>query len=103
MAYDLGSLSIHTISALSIERVLILKGEERPIEIIIEMSNSSGIFQVQEILGKKIIGGPLEDLITLKAEVTPIEGDYDKRIVRAITLKWSKFVKFHIIIIKRRR
>lgn len=94
MAYDLGSLSIHTISALSIERVLILKGEEKPIEIIIEMSNSSGIFQVQEILGKKIIGGPLEDLITLKAEVTPTEGDYDKRIVRAITLKGSKFVTF---------
>lgn len=94
MAYDLGSLSIHTISALSIERVLILKGEEKPIEIIIEMSNSSGIFQVQEILGKKIIGGPLEELISLKAVVTPSEADYDKRIVRSITLKGKKFVTF---------
>lgn len=94
MAYDLGSLSIHTISALAIERVLILKGEERPIEIIIEMSNSSGIFQVQEILGKKIIGGPLENLISLKAEVTPKEKEYDKRIVRAITLKGRSFVSY---------
>ena len=94
MAYDLGSLSIHTISALSIERVLILKGEEKPIEIVIEMSNSSGIFQVQEILGKKIIGGPLEELISLKATVTPSEVDYDKRIVRSITLKGSKFISF---------
>lgn len=94
MAYDLGSLSIHTISALSIERVLILKGDEKPIEIVIEMSNSSGIFQVQEILGKKIIGGPLEDLISLKATVTPSEVDYDKRIVRSITLKGRNFVTF---------
>ena len=94
MAYDLGSLSIHTISALSIERVLILKGEEKPIEIVIEMSNSSGIFQVQEILGKKIIGGPLEELISLKATVTPSEVDYDKRIVRSITLKGRNFVTF---------
>lgn len=94
MAYDLGSLSIHTISALSIERVLILKGEEKPIDIIIEMNNSSGIFQVQEILGKKIIGGPLEELISLKAIVTPSEADYDKRIVRSITLKGKNFVTF---------
>ncbi len=94
MAYDLGSLSIHTISALAIERVLILKGDEKPIEIIIEMSNSSGIFQVQEILGKKIIGGPLENLISLKAEVTPKEKEYDKRIVRAITLKGKSFVSY---------
>lgn len=94
MAYDLGSLSIHTISALSIERVLILKGEEKPIDIIIEMNNSSGIFQVQEILGKKIIGGPLEEIISLKAIVTPSEADYDKRIVRSITLKGKNFVTF---------
>jgi len=95
-AYDLGSLSIHTISALSIERVLILKGEgeEKAIEIVIEMSNSSGIFQVQEILGKKIIGGPLEDLISLKATVTPSDVDYDKRIVRSITLKGRNFVSY---------
>lgn len=94
MAYDLGSLSIHTISALAIERVLILKGEDKPIEIVIEMSNSSGIFQVQEILGKKIINGPLENYISLRAQVTPTEAEYDKRIVRAITLKGRKFVSF---------
>jgi len=92
MAYDLGSLSIHVVSALSIERVLILRGEEKPIELIVEMSNSSGIFQIQEILGEKIIGGPIEDYISLKANLVPGDTDYDKRIVRAITLKGHKFV-----------
>ena len=92
MAFDLGSLSIHTVSALSIERVLILRGKEKPIEIIVEMTNSSGIFQVEEILGEKIIGGPLEELLSLRANLVPGETNYDKRIVRAITLKGSKFV-----------
>jgi len=92
MAFDLGSLSIHTVSALSIERVLILRGKEKPIEIIVEMTNSSGIFQVEEILGEKIIGGPLEELISLRAKLVPGETNYDKRIVRAITLKGRKFV-----------
>ena len=92
MAFDLGSLSIHTVSALSIERVLILRGKEKPIEIIVEMTNSSGIFQVEEILGEKIIGGPLEELISLRANLVPGEANYDKRIVRAITLKGRKFV-----------
>jgi len=92
MAFDLGGLSIHTISALAIERLLILKGIEKPIEIIVEMSNSSGIYQVQEVLGKKIVGGPIEEYISLKAIMIPPETDYDKRIVRVITLKNKKFI-----------
>jgi metal-dependent HD superfamily phosphatase/phosphodiesterase len=92
MAYDLGSLSIHVVSALSIERVLLLRGEEKPIEIVVEMSNSAGIFQIEEILGKKIVGGPLEKYISLRATLVPGDIDYDKRIVRAITLKGKNFV-----------
>ncbi len=92
MAYDLGSLSIHVVSALSIERVLILHGKEKPIELVVEMSNSAGIFQIEEILGKKIIGGPLEKYISLRAVLVPGDADYDKRIVHAITLKGRNFV-----------
>jgi len=93
MAYDLGGLSIHIVSALAIERVLILKGKEKPIEIIIEMSNSSGIFQVEEVLGKKIIGGPLEDYVEVHANLVPVEINYDKRLIRrTITLKNRKFI-----------
>ena len=92
MAFDLGSTSIHVVSALSIERVMIAKGREKPIEIIVEMSNSSGIFQVEETLGKKLIGCPLEPYIDVTAMVTPEETDYDKRIVRTIRLRGRKFV-----------
>jgi len=92
MAFDLGSTSIHVVSALSIERVIIAKGKEKPIEIIIEMSNSSGIFQVEETLGKKLIGSPLENYMEVIATLTPAEVDYDKRIVRTIRLKGRKFM-----------
>jgi len=92
MAFDLGSTSIHVVSALSIDRVVIAEGKEKPIEIIIEMSNSSGIFQVEETLGKKVIGSPLEDYIEITAVLVPTEENYDKRIVRSIRLKGRKFV-----------
>ena len=92
MAFDLGSTSIHVVSALSIERVIIAKGKEKPIEIIIEMSNSSGIFQVEETLGKKLIGSPLEKYMDVTATLTPAEVDYDKRIVRTIRLRGRKFM-----------
>ncbi|OYT60980.1 phosphohydrolase [Thermoplasmatales archaeon ex4484_30] len=91
MAFDLGSTSIHVVSALSIDTVLIAKGKEKPIEIIIEMSNSSGIFQVEETLGKKVVGSPMEACVDITAMVTPAEVNYDKRIVRKIKLKGRKF------------
>ncbi|KAA0004500.1 MAG: phosphohydrolase [Thermoplasmata archaeon] len=91
MAFDLGSTSIHVVSALSIDRVVIAKGKEKPIEVVIEMSNSSGIFQVEETLGKKLVGSPLEAYVDVTATVTPVEADYDKRIVRTIKLKGRKF------------
>ena len=66
--------------------------EQKNIEIIIEMSNSSGIFQVEETLGKKVIGSPLENYMEITAILVPAEKNYDKRIVRSIRLKGRKFV-----------
>ena len=91
LAFDLGSTSIHVVSALSIDSVMLAKGREKPIEIIVEMSNSSGIFQVEETLGKKLAGSPIEEYVDVTARVTPVEADYDKRIVRTIKLKGRKF------------
>jgi len=64
-----GSISIHSISALSIEDVTVEQGEETPVVIQIEMSNSSGIFQLDELIKKKMEGSGIEDLIALTAEV----------------------------------
>jgi len=76
---------------LSIDNVLIARGKEKAIEIIIEMTNSSGVFQVEETLGKKVVGSSMEKYIDITAMITPAELDYDKRIVRRIKLKGRKF------------
>lgn len=92
MAFDLGNINIHSVSALSIDRVMIAKGQEVPIEIIVSMSNSAGIFQVQETLTEKVINGPLHDYITVRATTQPEDSLVDARIVHSISLKGRHFI-----------
>jgi hypothetical protein len=91
MAFELGNLNIHCVSALGIEEVVIAEGKDRPIEIMIQMSNSAGIFQVQETLGKKVVGSPLGDYINITAFTAPEELPSDKRIIQRIYLQGSHF------------
>jgi hypothetical protein len=55
------------------------------------MSNSAGIFQVQETLGKKVVGSPLGDYINITAFTAPEELPSDKRIIQRIYLQGSHF------------
>jgi len=57
-------------TALSIEKVEIRKGTEKPVTIKIKMSNSAGIFQVDELLKGKIQGSGLEKYIHVVSEIT---------------------------------
>lgn len=52
--FEAGSVNIHSASAMAIREVRIKKGEEKAVSIEVEMSNASGIFQIQELLEKKI-------------------------------------------------
>jgi metal-dependent HD superfamily phosphatase/phosphodiesterase len=70
--FEAGSVNIHSTSALAIEKVKIRKGIEKTVRIEITMSNASGIFQIQELLEKKIRNAPsLLDHIELVAIMTP--------------------------------
>ncbi len=91
MSFDLGNVNIHCVSALAIDEVLIAEGKENPIEILIKMSNSAGIFQVQETLGRKVIGSPLEPRINIVAYTAPEEIALDKRVVHKIYLEGREF------------
>jgi len=69
--YDLGKRDIHSISALAIRRVEIERGLIKPIRIIVTMENPAGIFQVQNVLQKKIATSGLEDeieIVTMEVE-----------------------------------
>jgi metal-dependent HD superfamily phosphatase/phosphodiesterase len=67
--YEAGRMSIHSVSAISIESVKIEEGADEPINIQIDMSNPAGIFQVDNLLGAKIKGSGLEDYIHVKARI----------------------------------
>ncbi|HSJ09599.1 MAG TPA: HD domain-containing protein [Longimicrobiales bacterium] len=78
-----GSVSIHSISAAAIEAVHIDKGEQKPVRLIIEMSNSAGVFQLDQLFREKLSGSGLEPYIELEAR---IEGEQEKRLFQEFRL-----------------
>jgi metal-dependent HD superfamily phosphatase/phosphodiesterase len=73
------SVSIHSLSAAAIDQVHIQTGETKPIRLVIEMSNSAGVFQLDQLFRDKLRGSGLEPFIELEAE---IEGEKEKRLLR---------------------
>ncbi len=61
---------IHKYSANSIQKVEIVEGEEKPVRIIVEMTESVGFFQIEEVLFPKILSNPVKPYIELYGNVT---------------------------------
>ncbi|MGB9748606.1 MAG: HD domain-containing protein [Candidatus Woesearchaeota archaeon] len=80
--FNAGKIDIHSVSALSIDEVSIEKGSDRPILIKIMMSNSAGIFQIDELLKNKLKNSGIESFIEVLAEVKN-----EKSIIRTHSLK----------------
>jgi metal-dependent HD superfamily phosphatase/phosphodiesterase len=91
LAYDLGKHDIHSISALSIESVDISKGKDKLIEINVKMSNSAGIYQLQETLGKKVAESPLRNYIEIVAELVPSKAKPDFKVFDRIVFSDGKY------------
>ena len=84
IAFEEGRVSIHSLSAAAIERrAHPATASDRPILIQIEMNNSSGIYQVDELLRPKLRGSGLEHLVEV---VASIEGEAEKRLVSVFRL-----------------
>ena len=60
---------IHRYSSSGIKRVTIQPGEERAIQIKVDMTESVGFFQIEEVLFPKILSSPVRHHIELKAGV----------------------------------
>lgn len=71
--YEAGKMDIHSVSAASIDKVEILEGTARPVQINIWMNNNAGIFQVDELLRRKLVGSGIEKYITVSAYL--VEGE----------------------------
>ncbi|MSX01575.1 MAG: HD domain-containing protein [Actinobacteria bacterium] len=83
LPFEAGEKNIHSLSAYAIEEVKISPGRDTAVRVEIEMSNSAGIFQVDEGLGTKLRGTPLESHLEVVAR---IEGEHEKRLVPVFRL-----------------
>jgi metal-dependent HD superfamily phosphatase/phosphodiesterase len=66
--FEAGQVNIHSVSALAVSEVKIEKGVERPVRIAVKMDNMAGIFQVDDLLRKKL----KNSTIAHQVEVTAI-------------------------------
>lgn len=68
--FKAGKVDIHAVSALSIEKVELIEGGKKPITIKITMSNSAGVFQIDELLKPRIKKSGLQEYFHVIAEIT---------------------------------
>ena len=76
--YEAGEINIHSVSAAAIDKIDIQEGTDRPVQINIWMNDDAGIFQVDELLRKKLLGSGIEKYVTVSAYL--VEGEEKKLI-----------------------
>jgi metal-dependent HD superfamily phosphatase/phosphodiesterase len=81
--FEAGRVDIHSLSAAAIDKVDILHGETKPIRIVVTMTNSAGIFQLDELLKEKLHGSGLEPYVEVEATV---EGEAEKKLIQVFRL-----------------
>jgi len=69
IVYKLEKLDIYSVSAAAIDKVNIKEGTDKPIQLDILMNNSAGIFQLDELLKKKIMGSGIEKYLDVHAYI----------------------------------
>lgn len=65
--FEQGSDSIHSVSAAAVDRIKIEKGEEKAVRVTVVMTNSAGIFQLDQLFRGKLKGSGLEPHLELRA------------------------------------
>ncbi|HVE67289.1 MAG TPA: HD domain-containing protein [Solirubrobacteraceae bacterium] len=81
--FEAGHQNIHSLSAYAIEEVDISAGRKKSVRVEILMSNSAGIFQVDELLATKLRGSGLEEHIEVVAR---IDAEHEKRLIRVFEI-----------------
>lgn len=80
--FSSGSLSIHSVSAAAVESVKIERGKDKPICVTVELSNSAGLFQLDQLLRNKLNGSGLEEYLEIQATL----GEEEKRLLTDFSL-----------------
>ena len=70
ITYKRGEINIYSESDNAIDRVEILEGSPKPVEIKISMTNPAGVFQVDDIMTEKLKGSNLEEYVSVTVYIT---------------------------------
>jgi hypothetical protein len=81
--FEAGRHNIHSLSAYAIDEVKISPGEERAVRVEIAMSNSAGIYQVDELLAEKLRGSGLEQHFEVVAR---IDAEHEERLIEVFRI-----------------
>jgi metal-dependent HD superfamily phosphatase/phosphodiesterase len=81
--FEAGKVNIHSVSARAVAGVNIIKGEKKPVCIEIQLANSAGIFQVDELLKNKLKYSPIKPFVEVTAK---IEGETERRLFDSYTI-----------------
>ena len=81
--FEEGRPNIHSLSAAAIDDVVISAGRERAVRIEIAMNNSSGLFQVDELLATKLRGSGIEEHVEVVAR---IDAEHEKRLLQVFRI-----------------
>ena len=76
--FQAGKIDIHAVSALSIQKVDIIEGGKQPVTIKITMTNSAGVFQIDELLKPRIVNSGLQEYFHVSAKIT---GKEERKII----------------------
>jgi uncharacterized protein len=76
--FEAGHQNIHSLSAYAIEEVKISAGRDKAARVEILMTNSAGVFQVDELLATKLRGSGLEEHLEVIAR---IDAEHEKRLI----------------------
>jgi len=81
--FEAGSVSIHSVSAAAVERVELEVGTSKAVRVAIEINNSAGVFQLDQLLREKLKGSGLEEWIEVVAH---LHSDGEKRLFRGFKI-----------------
>ena len=81
--FEAGQINIHSVSAAAVESVKIEKGHDRPVRVIVRLTNSAGIFQVDELLKYKLRNSTLAPYVEIEAS---LEGETERHLVEIYKL-----------------
>lgn len=81
--FEAGSTSIHSVSAAAIDKVTIERGDAKPVRVVIDMTNSAGVFQLDQLFRSKLKGSGIEQHVEVRGK---LESETEKRLISEYNL-----------------